>query len=265
MSWKRQSGASAVPAQPARGGRICLYCHLAVMAAATQPFRSTRTGMRCRRPARTMWPSPNPAPTPWPGRRLARTPAASPQGRTGIPALAEAERACEIHALPSKRVHRRLSPGSALQRGWPRLAPAMAPARHRWPAAAAQARITTSTICHYARLEFPRAGSFLPPGLDKFSIFRELHDAVVGIAAVSIGNKNIAIRADGHRGRPCQAAQSSLTGYRAGDTPADARRPLPSMACASMLTHTNCPPPRGGKTKRSPAEGSVCTQIPQRP
>ncbi len=243
MSWKRQSGASAVPAQPARGGRICLYCHLAVMAAATQPFRSTRTGMRCRRPARTMWPSPNPAPTPWPGRRLARTPAASPQGRTGIPALAEAERACEIHALPSKRVHRRLSPGSALQRGWPRLAPAMAPARHRWPAAAAQARITTSTICHYARLE--EACGDRP--------------AFGPSSALQVGGT------DGHRGRPCQAAQSSLTGYRAGDTPADARRPLPSMACASMLTHTNCPPPRGGKTKRSPAEGSVCTQIPQRP
>src|SRR5258707_1872677 len=51
------------------------------------------------------------------------------------------------------------------------------------------------------QVEFARAGSFFPPRLDELSVFRKLHDAVVGIAAVSIGNKNITIRSDGHRGR----------------------------------------------------------------
>src|ERR1700730_8317777 len=47
-------------------------------------------------------------------------------------------------------------------------------------------------------VEFARAGSLRSPRLDEFSIFRELHDAVVGIAAVSVGDKYIAIGGDGH-------------------------------------------------------------------
>src|ERR1700682_4192911 len=58
------------------------------------------------------------------------------------------------------------------------------------------------------QIEFPRAGSFLPPRLYEFSISRELHDAVVGIAAVSIGNKNIAVRSDGHSGRHIECVRT---------------------------------------------------------
>src|SRR5690242_8745723 len=51
------------------------------------------------------------------------------------------------------------------------------------------------------QVELARASSLLAPGLDEFSVFREFHDAVVGIAAMTIGNKNIAVGSDGHGGR----------------------------------------------------------------
>src|SRR5262249_26645974 len=45
------------------------------------------------------------------------------------------------------------------------------------------------------------AGSFLSPGLDEGSIFGEPHDAGVAVAAVSVGDKDIAIGSHKHVGR----------------------------------------------------------------
>src|SRR5260221_2486398 len=51
------------------------------------------------------------------------------------------------------------------------------------------------------QVEFPRAGSFFPPRLDEFPIFRKLHDAGGGMYDVSIGHANIGLWGGGHRGK----------------------------------------------------------------
>ena len=46
------------------------------------------------------------------------------------------------------------------------------------------------------RVQLAGGRAFFPPSFDELSVLRELHDARVGIAAVSVRHKNIAIRSD---------------------------------------------------------------------
>ncbi len=43
-------------------------------------------------------------------------------------------------------------------------------------------------------VEFAGGGAFLPPGLDERPVLREFHDARIGIAAVPVGDENVAVR-----------------------------------------------------------------------
>ena len=45
----------------------------------------------------------------------------------------------------------------------------------------------------------PGAGAFLAPGLDELAVLGELHDARVGVAAMSVGDEDVAVRR-GHDG-----------------------------------------------------------------
>ena len=60
-------------------------------------------------------------------------------------------------------------------------------------------------------IEIAGCRSFVTPGLDEAAILGEFDDAgaVRGIAAMAIGNKNIAIRRDRHAGRPIEGIRTA--------------------------------------------------------
>ena len=51
------------------------------------------------------------------------------------------------------------------------------------------------------RVELTRAGPLLSPRLDELPVFRELHDARVRLAAVAVGDEDVAVRSDQDVGR----------------------------------------------------------------
>src|SRR5262249_25849709 len=59
-------------------------------------------------------------------------------------------------------------------------------------------------------IEIAGRRSFVTPGLDEAAILGEFHDAAVarGIAAMAIGNKNIAIVRNRHAGRPVESIRA---------------------------------------------------------
>ena len=65
-------------------------------------------------------------------------------------------------------------------------------------------RRTAALRIHRQRMrnfEFARRRAFLAPGLDELAVLGELHDARVGVAAVAVGDKDVAVRRDHDRGR----------------------------------------------------------------